>query len=301
MERAADLRAQVDQMDGLTSLMDTASTAMELLDLEVATGVQLELYNCEQQTEAATDALSKRNPVAAYSWSLTISSAASQLSPLVLAEPIRTLMSKSQHKPHTDPSCPLPNASAGGRQRRGDRDPARGVQDAGHAREAAGRVGAGTPARRAIRPRRRRAYHSGVLRRPSACHAGNASPHRHPARVLEMCGLPHVSWHRHMSMAGHKISDDCCRPSRLYCTRPSLTQDGILETQDGMLTLSTHAGRRGRAARRRWTGRRCWSACTSAGRRRRASACAYWTASAVRFFRASALFQYSVSSPVEKP
>ncbi len=35
MERAADLRAQVDQMDGLTSLMDTGSTAMELLDLEV--------------------------------------------------------------------------------------------------------------------------------------------------------------------------------------------------------------------------------------------------------------------------
>lgn len=36
MERAADLRAQVDQMDRLSSLMDTASTAMELLDLEVA-------------------------------------------------------------------------------------------------------------------------------------------------------------------------------------------------------------------------------------------------------------------------
>ena len=35
MERAADLRAQVDQMDRLTGLMDTASTAMELLDLEV--------------------------------------------------------------------------------------------------------------------------------------------------------------------------------------------------------------------------------------------------------------------------
>ncbi len=35
MERAAGLRAQVEQMDGLVSLMDTASTAMELLDLEV--------------------------------------------------------------------------------------------------------------------------------------------------------------------------------------------------------------------------------------------------------------------------
>ncbi len=36
MERAAGLRAQVDQLDGLVSLMDTASTAMELLDLEVS-------------------------------------------------------------------------------------------------------------------------------------------------------------------------------------------------------------------------------------------------------------------------
>ena len=35
MERAAGLRAQVEQIDGLVSLMDTASTAMELLDLEV--------------------------------------------------------------------------------------------------------------------------------------------------------------------------------------------------------------------------------------------------------------------------
>ena len=39
MERAADLRAQVDQMDRLAGLMDTASTAVELLDLEVGTAL----------------------------------------------------------------------------------------------------------------------------------------------------------------------------------------------------------------------------------------------------------------------
>ena len=39
--------------------------------------------------------------------------------------------------------------------------------------------------------------------------------------------------------------------------------------------------RRGRAARRPWTGPRCWSACTSAGPRPRVSASNCWTASKV--------------------
>ena len=35
MERAAALRAQADQLEGLTGLLDTALTALELLELEV--------------------------------------------------------------------------------------------------------------------------------------------------------------------------------------------------------------------------------------------------------------------------
>ena len=35
MEHAAGLRAQVDQMEGFRSLLDDASTAVELLELEV--------------------------------------------------------------------------------------------------------------------------------------------------------------------------------------------------------------------------------------------------------------------------
>ena len=59
-----------------------------------------------------------------------------------------------------------------------------------------------------------------------------------------------------------------------------LTSDSSL-ARDGNKKPQMRAGRRGRAARRRWTGRRCWSACTSGGRRPRASACACWIASAV--------------------
>ena len=35
MEQAASLRAQVDQMEGFVSLLEDASTAVELLELEV--------------------------------------------------------------------------------------------------------------------------------------------------------------------------------------------------------------------------------------------------------------------------
>lgn len=35
MEHASGLRAQVEQMEGFRSLLDDASTAVELLDLEV--------------------------------------------------------------------------------------------------------------------------------------------------------------------------------------------------------------------------------------------------------------------------